>query len=115
MITNPIRTFKTGEYTHTRTPGSYVAGLWVDGTPVVTNNVTMSIQPVGKMLKFFPDGCTTEDVRYLLCDEVDLQNRDQVTFKGEQWEIFKVNDWNARGVTWCEAWMARINRGVVTS
>lgn len=116
MRTSPIRTFKTGEYTVTRTPGSYIAGAWVDGTPVTTNDVVMSIQPTddSQLLKFAPNGCTTEDIRYVLT-ELQLKNRDEVGYKSEQWVVFKVKDWDDRGATWVEAWMARKNLGVLTS
>lgn len=108
MITQAITTFKTGDYSVARAAvGSYVNGLWIDGAITTTNNIAMAIQPIsGRDLKTLPEGQKAEDVRLVLTTHA-LLVRDVITYAGEPWTVFRVEDWILRGATWSRAYMSR--------
>lgn len=104
-LSGVIDSFATGTYAVTRTVVSTYGtdGRLVAGATSVVN-ITASIQPLsGRDLKALPEGRHGEDVRKMyakveLLTQTPGNDPDLVTYKGETWEVFNVDSWEAFGL-----------------
>lgn len=107
-----ITRFASGTYTVSR----YGAPAWADGLATKaspsTFSIVASVQPVGgREIRALPEGRRGNEVRVvytatLLRTEA-AGSADIVTIGGEPWEVFKVETWEAWGVTHYRAFVSR--------
>ncbi len=110
-----IKRFKTGDYTVTRRAAeTYVAGIRTPagGFPT-TFSIEASIQPVtGRDLRSLPEGQHADDTK-IVFTVTELKTRspssepDVITYKGEPWQVIRVEDWEHWGSTHYRCMMAR--------
>ncbi len=79
-------------FTVTRYSESYVEGV-ASRTPSSVFTAAAHIQPVsGDRLLALPEGRRSEDIRVMFA-KVELRVGDAVRYKGVDWEVFEVQDW----------------------
>jgi hypothetical protein len=81
--------------------GSYVNGLWVEGS---SSQLTVSgtVQPVpGSILQTLPEGKRDRDMKLFICDsELFITNPDTgtsgdlVSIEGENWQVDSLQSWS---------------------
>jgi len=89
-----------------RTPGSFVDGLFVKGTPVLFNTLASVQQPTPKQLEILPEGERSKNPRLFISKKALQTTNDKdgiiadiVTFKGQQFKIIAVGNWESYGHT----------------
>lgn len=111
MLTGVIARFATGTYTRTRTAaGATVDGRYTEGA-TATASVVGSLQPpTGQDLKSLPEGRHADGtlVFYTTSALLVTPIPDRLTIDGEQWEVFRVERWQAFGDTHYRAWLSRL-------
>lgn len=84
-----------------RDPGSYVNGNWTPAGTYTEFQIIASIQPInGRELQMMPEGQRTREMVRIytksgLRPTIEQQNvkGDLVSYKGRQWEVQKVEEW----------------------
>lgn len=102
-LVDVIASFKTGDYTVTRTPkGATTLGRYTAGSPS-TFSIAASIQPVaGRELQALPEAQHGEEVR-VIYTTTELKTRDPgfepdtIEIDSEDWTIFRFERWQAFG------------------
>jgi len=96
----------------TVTPGSYVDGIWTDGTPVEYTDYTVNVQPVSdqELSYLVQGGERLTDVRVLHVNNGDLTvitSTGVWNFIGLQWKTIKLDNryWN----DYCRIVVSRID------
>lgn len=114
MITHPLITFSTGQYTVTRVAaGGYDSGGYAIAGAVTVFTIDASIQPLtGKDLKVLPEGQHAEQTRWVYTATALLtgdptHEPDVVTYQNEPWVVVSIEEWNYRGTLFYRARVAR--------
>ena len=119
-ILDSIYAFQTGTYTVTRRPtGTFVDGIY---QPAAASTFTIRavIQPAREIARVMParDMRETEQNQFvydvmMLHTDTEVKTRtpttdaDMITFKGDQWQVIRVEEWDYNGVLF---WQAIITR-----
>lgn len=86
--------------------GSFVDGIWVPGVTTVFKSLISVQQPDAKELQLLPEGERQKDIRKFIstkalktADQKTQTPSDLVNYKGAQYKIIKVNDYDDYGYT----------------
>lgn len=114
-LIDAIPSLATGTYTVTRTPArNYTAGVLDAPTGQTTFSVIASAQPpTGRDLQQLPDGVRADEVRIVYARE-ELKTTepgyepDTISIDGNDYEVFRVETWQAFGEAHRRTWTRRV-------
>lgn len=114
-MTSPFEIFRQPITLQRLSPGSYVNGLWVEGT-LTTSTITASIQPLsGEELMSLPEERRVKKT-YKIFTSSQLftvrdrnKNPDRLIIFGDTYEVYEVFPWLNNIISHYEAYVSRVD------